>query len=279
MGDLYARGHARSGTPWPSPPSGRPMTGTDRRAPRNRADGHPHPLARVEAIDGADVAETLSEAGGDTKEQLMLAAAHLFARRGIDGTHIREINRMTGQRNPSAIHYHFGSKEGLVRAILVRHQAVVEVEAAQRLDELLAGDGEPSVRDLLEAMVRPLCRQLEDASGRDFLRIVPSFIVELVANLRVGVTSPVTSESARLLALIEGKLGHFPEVVRRERLVTYTLVLTSILAERAHQLEARQPVSLDADQFVVHVLDVTEAAITAPSRLVEGGTEVGGSEP
>ncbi len=85
----------------------------------------------------------------DTKEQLILAAEHLFARQGIEGTHIRDINRLSGQRNPSAVHYHFGSKEGLLEAILVRHQQAVEVEVARRLDELLgrfrlSGEGEGS---------------------------------------------------------------------------------------------------------------------------------------
>ena len=37
---------------------------------------------------------------GETKDQLMRAAEHLFAREGIDGTPIRQINQLAGQRNP-----------------------------------------------------------------------------------------------------------------------------------------------------------------------------------
>ena len=196
---------------------------------------------------------------GETKDQLMRAAEHLFAREGIDGTPIRQINQLAGQRNPSAIHYHFGSKQGLIEAILLRHQTEVEVEAAQRLDV--------SVRDLVEAMVRPLAAKLDSASGRDFLRIVPQFIGSLDTNLRMGVARPITAQSRRLLELLEGSMDHLPEGLRRERLVAYTLVLTSILAERARHLEARRPTHLDAEQFVVHVLDVIEAVLTAPSRV------------
>ena len=47
---------------------------------------------------------------------------------------IREINDRAGQRNPSAVHYHFGSKEGLVEAILLRHQEALEIEAGRRLN-------------------------------------------------------------------------------------------------------------------------------------------------
>lgn len=197
----------------------------------------------------------------------MQAAEHLFARHGIDGTQIREINRLAGQRNPSAVHYHFGSKEGLVREILVRHQMVVEVEVGRRLDELTTREGKASARDVIEAVARPLCRELETPSGRDFLRIVPPFISQLDTNLRRGVTSPATSESARVLRLLEARIGHLGEAPRRERLVAYNLVLTNLIAERARQLEEGEPISLDAEQFLAHLLDVTEAVINAPSHV------------
>lgn len=197
----------------------------------------------------------------------MRAGEHLFARQGIDGTRIGDINQLAGQRNPSAVHYHFDSKQGLVRAILRRHQEIVEIEASRKLDELALRGTEPSARDLIEAMVRPLCRELETSSGRDFLRIVPPFLEQLDPNLRRGVAHPVTFQSGRLLGLLETRLGRLPEAVRRERLVAYALVLTNILSERARQLENGEPAPLDAEQFVTHVLDVTEAVVTAPSHI------------
>ena len=224
-----------------------------------RRDGSPGAWER--RIDAA-----IHRSGG-TKDQLMRAGEHLFARQGIAGTKIGEINQLADQRNPSAVHYHFGSKDGLVVAILLRHQRAVELEAARGLDELEGAGGEASVRDLVEAMVRPLAAELETPSGRDFLRIVPQFIGPLDANLRAGVAEPVTAQSGRLLGLLEDRMGHLPQAVRRERLVTYTLVLTGILAERARHLEDRQPTALDAEQFVDHLLDVIEAVMTAPSRI------------
>ena len=62
-------------------------------------------------------------------------------------------------------------------------------------------------------------------------------------------------------------MSHLPEAIRRERLVTYTLVLTGILADRARHLEDRQPTPLDAEQFVAHLLDVIEAVMCAPSTV------------
>jgi AcrR family transcriptional regulator len=51
------------------------------------------------------------------KEQIVLAAERLFAERGLDGVSLREIGAAVGNANNSAVQYHFGSKDQLVRAI------------------------------------------------------------------------------------------------------------------------------------------------------------------
>ena len=50
------------------------------------------------------------------KEQIILAAERLFAERGPDVS-MREISAAAGSRNHTAVQYHFGSKEQLIRAI------------------------------------------------------------------------------------------------------------------------------------------------------------------
>ena len=52
-----------------------------------------------------------------TREKLIIAAEQLFAERGIQDVSLRQINNAAGQRNASATHYHFGSRDTLVRAI------------------------------------------------------------------------------------------------------------------------------------------------------------------
>jgi AcrR family transcriptional regulator len=59
--------------------------------------------------------------GTPTRERLLDAAQHLFARRGVDAVPIRQINELAGQRNASALHYHFGSCQALLVAIVERH--------------------------------------------------------------------------------------------------------------------------------------------------------------
>lgn len=49
--------------------------------------------------------------------RLVVAAERLFARHGIDGVSLRQIAVASGTANNSAVHYHFGSKQGLIAAI------------------------------------------------------------------------------------------------------------------------------------------------------------------
>ena len=53
-----------------------------------------------------------------TKESLILAAERLFGNHGVDGVSLRQIVAEAGAANNSAVQYHFGSKDGLVQAIL-----------------------------------------------------------------------------------------------------------------------------------------------------------------
>jgi AcrR family transcriptional regulator len=198
----------------------------------------------------------------NTRERLMQAGERLFARKGVDRVRLREINELAGQRNSSALHYHFGSRDGLVLAILQRHEDEIDLEVAEVLDQWEADGHEPTVRDIASTVVRPLAAKLTSPSGRDFLRIVPYVVPGLSATLRQGRAEPLTPQTKRVLDLYESRIADLPEPLRRERLVVYMLMLTAVLADRAQQLESRARPSLDHEQFVEHVLDMVEGVFT-----------------
>ena len=52
-----------------------------------------------------------------TRAELLAAAEELFLKNGYDAVSVRAINAGAGL-NPGAAHYHFGSKEGVVAALL-----------------------------------------------------------------------------------------------------------------------------------------------------------------
>ena len=55
----------------------------------------------------------------DTKERILDAAERLFAAHGFGETSMRALTAAAGV-NLAAANYHFGSKDGVLRAILLR---------------------------------------------------------------------------------------------------------------------------------------------------------------
>jgi AcrR family transcriptional regulator len=200
-----------------------------------------------------------------TRARLLRAGERLFAERGIHQVRLREINALAGQRNSSALHYHFGSRDGLVEAILSEHQTAMDVAVRPALDELMAAPSAPTVRAIVTIWVDALVGQLASESGRDFLRILPQVLDTVNRTVRDGAVLRDSAASARTFALLDACLAGLPTVVRRERLVAYALILTALFADRAALVESGAALALDDDEFAAHVADVLCGALeTSP---------------
>ncbi|MGF1491374.1 MAG: TetR/AcrR family transcriptional regulator [Microcoleaceae cyanobacterium] len=89
-----------------------------------------------------------------TKEQIIDAAERLFAESGFAGTSLRAVTR-EAEVNLAAVHYHFGSKEALFRAVVRQIAEPIVQQQVQRLDSLKELDSPPPVEKLIEAFVAP----------------------------------------------------------------------------------------------------------------------------
>ena len=69
-----------------------------------------------------------------TKTRIMDVAEHLFATRGVSGTSIRNITSRA-KVNLAAVHYHFGSKESVLEAVVSRRLDPLTAERSALLDE------------------------------------------------------------------------------------------------------------------------------------------------
>ena len=124
----------------------------------------------------------------DTRERILDTAEQLFAEHGFDGTSIRDVTTAAGV-NLAAVHYHFGSKEDLLRAVLER---VVLPANALRLEMMQAAYNDPPearVAGLLRAFILPeliLARDL-GPRGQGITRLIgrmfsePNEVVHLLA--------------------------------------------------------------------------------------------------
>ncbi|GAA3940603.1 hypothetical protein GCM10023085_22610 [Actinomadura viridis] len=104
-----------------------------------------------------------------TRDRLLDAAARLFLEKGADQVSIRAINAEAGL-NPGAAHYHFGSREGLVSALLERELAPLwadRMEVIARRFQAGGDEGAPfEMADLVAALAEPFEELSRTEKGR-----------------------------------------------------------------------------------------------------------------
>jgi AcrR family transcriptional regulator len=119
-------------------------------------------------MDGAAAAPTRIAAG--TIDELLQTAERLFARDGVENVALTQIVAQAGQKNRSALHYHFGSRAGVLTAVLNRRLVAIN---ERREAMMTALPRSPTVADVLRAEIAPLAQViLEEPWGPDHLGIV-----------------------------------------------------------------------------------------------------------
>tara|TARA_R110002073_G_scaffold63490_3_gene158981 strand:- start:5848 stop:6495 length:648 start_codon:yes stop_codon:yes gene_type:complete len=94
-----------------------------------------------------------------TQDCLLNAAEALFAEKGYAATSLRSI-AARADVNLAATHYHFGSKEGLLAAIVERRVAPINQARLAALD-VLEAEGNFTVESILQAFLQPLIHSEE----------------------------------------------------------------------------------------------------------------------
>jgi AcrR family transcriptional regulator len=209
-------------------------------------------------------ADSLLAGSESTSDKLLRAALHLFARQGLD-VPLRDINELAGQRNASALHYHFGGRPELFQAIIDRY-SLSDDELAAIEAELHAGPHD--VREVVQGLVERSCSWLATPDGRDYIRFVFQFVIRLPLrqHLLEG-TEPPSLASVRAQAdLIHEALPDLPEHIVRERAVaSFDLVLLQI-AERARIIDDEGGAGLLAeDEWMANLVDMATGLLTAPA--------------
>src|SRR3954447_18748299 len=205
--------------------------------------------------------DTLLDGSDSTRDKLLRAALHLFACQGLD-VPLREINELAGQRNASALHYHFGGRPELVQAIIDRYRLSDEEHAAIEA-ELRAGPHE--IREVVEGLVDRSCAWLTTPDGRDYIRVVFQFVIRLPLrqHLLEG-TDPPSLASVRAQAdLIHEALPDLPAHLVRERAVgSFDLVLLQI-AERARIIDDEDGRGLlPEEEWKANLVDMATGLLT-----------------
>jgi AcrR family transcriptional regulator len=197
-----------------------------------------------------------------TREALVEHGALLFARHGVTGVTTRQLHEAVGARNESALHYHFGGRDGLVLEILRQHLDAVEARRARLLAAIVAGDRQGDLRALVHALAAPMAEDLATPLGRAHLRLVaqlshPSLAYQ--APFQVAEAAPAGTAVVRWL---HAALDGLPAPVRTERLAMLRDQLISLFGLRAKLIDD-DPAGghTDARLFVSNLVDVLVAGL------------------
>src|SRR3984893_3297580 len=205
--------------------------------------------------------------GRATAEQVISAAERLFAERGVEAVSLREVGKAAASRNTAVAHYHFGGKEGLVRAIVGRRAPTLNSRRAELLDQArnrAAEEGRPvTAEDLVRVLVVPLIEELD--RGGHYV----GFLARLAAErhrapwvAELDDSSPASfREVARLLAAELPGLNRRRYRHRRDLLVQ--LVVGSLAARQNAETSGEQRLGPRAE-FVEDLLEAAAGLMLAP---------------
>lgn len=169
------------------------------------------------------------------RELLMDAAEMLIAERGMTVT-LRELAAAAGQRNNSAVIYHFGGLDGLVAATLQRRMDSLEPRRA----ELLAGlDADSGPADIVAAIVGPALTIPYEQGATHYARFVESIRVHSV----IAELQPSSNQWPVVMSLIRRLTPHVPGGRRAQtrRIRLMATAMFSLMADYERRDELASP--------------------------------------
>ena len=197
--------------------------------------------------------------GVGVKEKMILVGEVLFAEHGINGASMREIASKAGQRNHYAVQYHFGSREGLVRAIFEYRMEQMEPARRAMLDAATARGQLMDARALLDIIMIPQL-DLEDADGNhSYASFLSQYLLRSQSTQFGDFGSKSPCHLAQVLDLLRQRLAYLPTPVAQRRLVNGCLMFLNILVSHRGAGVADNP----AEPFDLALEDTMEMIVTS----------------
>ncbi|WP_436771797.1 TetR/AcrR family transcriptional regulator [Yinghuangia sp. YIM S09857] len=203
-----------------------------------------------------------NSSGAATRAKLLRTAERLFAKNGIDGVSVRDITGTAGA-NSAAVHYHFGSKQDLIAAILHRRLESLGVRREQLLAELEA-DEQPALRDVVVALLLPTVELSRDrrGGGHHYLGFLVA-VGEHPTSMHL-ITDEVDPLTARYLSVLQRALPELPHGVILFRFGIAKDLMNRVLRQGAVREWLRRHASDDEKVLFDQLVDFLVGALSAP---------------
>ena len=190
------------------------------------------------------------------------AAERIVAERGLTAMSLRVVQQESGQRNKSAAQYHFGSRDGLIEAVLVTRMAAVNERRRAMLDAIAPDPTGPALRPLVEALVRPVAEQTVLRPASCWAR----FVVQAGNDPAVAevVRRRVEGEAYReLVERLVAAMAGVPEPLRRLRVERAVGVVFASLAAGEQVRDRGLASSVDQACRTEDLIDATVGLLAA----------------
>ncbi|OLT13878.1 hypothetical protein BJF79_19515 [Actinomadura sp. CNU-125] len=210
----------------------------------------------------------MSTAGDATKSRILDAAEELFGERGFAGTSLRAVTAAAAA-NVAAVRYHFGGKEGLLRAVADRAMAPVNEERLEALREMRATGGDADVASLVRAFVVPSAELVHrhGERGPHVARFIGRVVFEPEGEIRRLFAEQVDPVEGLYLSALAKALPHLieDEVAFRYRAMVGLLALhqTGTLAD----LASRPAPPAERTQVTEWLVTMITSTFLAPSTV------------
>jgi AcrR family transcriptional regulator len=197
------------------------------------------------------------------REAIMDVAERLFAERGIAAVSLRTINTEAGY-SVAALHYHFGTRDGLVRALLARAQPPM-LQQRERLLQALHTRAAPPLEAIVDALVRPLTVGMPHDFTASLARL--RFLVRLSFDRSPYLTQLLEESVAVFRPLLQQALPQLSVRLLTQRWLLAVDLAQQALANAAVHLNCvagAVPRAVDFEHFLQQLVLFISAGLRAP---------------
>ena len=166
----------------------------------------------------------------DTRDVILVAAERLFAERGVLAVSNRQVSEGAGQRNSSAVGYHFGTKDDLVLAIVEKHARLIEEHRTRMVADV---EGSTDLRLWISCLVLPYIEHLASiGESSSYARFSAQVMTDPTLRVLIYETALESPALRRILEGVRSCVGDLPESVRRTRGDMVRQLIVHMSAER-----------------------------------------------
>ncbi len=219
-----------------------------------------------------------SPRGEAVRNKLLDAAEKLFAERGIDAVSLNSIARFANQLNGSVMQYHFGSKTGLIEAILDRRMSELNRRRTELIADIDTADRTGALRQVARAMVLPFAEHLFIEGGSSYLRFTAQVTFNAEKSVFEMARGKHDSAVRTISTLVQAVLSDMDADLVRHRLALVTNLVLFGVGEREKLRMAGKHTGvarLHTDRFIDDLIEMIVGALGAPATPVPGRDPTG----